>query len=121
LLDGTLANYGHALDNINIALKKNRDVFIFYIYQDPIVAWSFVKKREALEGRRVNKQIFISEFFAAKDNVSKLKNEFGNRIIVHLLKKDYNNQVKRIEMNISNIDSYVKFDYNKNSLEAILE
>jgi hypothetical protein len=28
LLDGTLANYEHALDNVNIALKKNRDVFL---------------------------------------------------------------------------------------------
>jgi hypothetical protein len=73
----------------------------FYVYQDPIVAWSFVKKREALDGRRISKQVFISELFAAKNNVNQLKNKFGNRIIVHLLKKDYNNQVKRVEMNIS--------------------
>ncbi len=72
ILDGTLANLEKAKSNICRSLKKNRRVFIFYIYQDPLIAWSFTKEREKKEGRRIPKEAFIKQFFASKKTVNKL-------------------------------------------------
>lgn len=53
ILDGTLSDFERAKHNIERSLEKQRTVFIFYIYQDPIIAWQFTQRRELKEGRRV--------------------------------------------------------------------
>jgi predicted transcriptional regulator YheO len=76
-----------------------------------------VKKREKKEGRVVPKEIFIEDFFKAKDNVNKLKKEFGNKICLNLIIKDLN-KVGLYEMknNINNVDNYLKIKYSKEEL-----
>lgn len=59
ILDGTLANYDKAKDNIKRSLKKGRLVQILYVYQDPGLAWQFVQDREALEGRGIRPADFV--------------------------------------------------------------
>ena len=59
LLDGTFAKFEIVYRNIERSINKNREVAIHYIYQDPLVAWRFTKKREKLEGRRVPKKVFV--------------------------------------------------------------
>jgi len=49
LIDGTLCNYDKACENINRSLKRSRKISIFYIYQDPLIAWEFVKKEKKLK------------------------------------------------------------------------
>jgi UDP-N-acetylglucosamine kinase len=53
LLDGTLSRYEIARRNIDRSLKKKRTVQILYVYQEPLLAWEFVRAREAAEGRRI--------------------------------------------------------------------
>jgi UDP-N-acetylglucosamine kinase len=116
VVDGTLANYAAAHKNIKRAVDKERKVGIFYIYQDPLIAWDFTKKREEEDGRRISKATFIESFFKAKINVNQLKKDFGDKIQVFLVVKDYENNTQRTKFNIENIDNYLKIKYTKKSL-----
>ncbi|MEI8344422.1 MAG: zeta toxin family protein [Candidatus Moraniibacteriota bacterium] len=116
VVDGTFANYAVAHKNIKRAVDKKRKVGIFYIYQDPLVAWDFTKKREDEDGRRIKKTTFIEAFFKAKINVNKIKVDFGNNIEVLLIMKNYKNDVYRTRFNVDKIDNYLKIKYTKKSL-----
>ena len=116
LIDGTFSSYKYAEENIKRALKREREVYIIYVYQNPPVAWDFTLKREKLEGRKINLEVFIDDFFRAKENVNKIKEIYKNRVNVILIKKDYNNIVEKTWLNIDNIDNYIKFEYTKELL-----
>lgn len=72
ILDGTFA-YANALENIKRSLDYNRKVEIYFVYQDPIQAWDFTKKREEIEQRRVDKATFINSYFKSRENVNLAK------------------------------------------------
>lgn len=116
VVDSTFADFNISHSNICRALNKKRKVGIFYLYQDPLIAWSFTKKREALEGRYVPKIMFIDAFFQAKDNVNKIKVEFGRDIMLTLIIKDFENKVEKTQLNIDKVDNYLKIRYNKTEL-----
>lgn len=122
LIDSTFTPYEVALRNINRAVGKGRKIAIFYIYQDPIIAWDFTKKREKLEGRPIPKSFFIQSFFEAKENVNKIKVEFGKTIQLNLIKKKSDNLgVEKTFFNIDNVDSHLKIEYTTQSLEELLQ
>ncbi len=58
---------------MNILSKRGRTVQILYVYQEPILAWNFVQRREAVEGRGILPEHFIKQYFAARDVVNTLK------------------------------------------------
>ena len=120
LLDGTFAKFDIAYRNIERSINKNREVAIHYIYQDPLVAWEFTKKREKLEGRRVPKKIFIESFLNAKNNVVKIKSIFKDDIKVYLVIKDYSNSIKESYLDV-HIDSYLKTKYSERKLNEMLK
>ena len=121
IVDSTFADYKIAHSNVKRAIDKNRRVGIIYLYQDPLIAWDFTKKREALEGRYVPKNIFIDAFFNAKENVNKIKVEFGKKIMLSLVIKDFQNKVERTKLNIDKIDNFLKLSYNKEELYNALK
>ncbi len=121
ILDATMADYEKSYKNIYRSLQKKREVAVIYIYQDPFIAWDFTKKREVLEGRRVPKETFIKAFFAAKVNISKLKDAFGGNIQLWLIIQDLKQGVEKTYFNIDNIDSYLKIKYTPQDLEDRLE
>ena len=118
ILDGTFA-YNGALQNIKRSLDHSRKVEIFFVYQDPLQAWNFTKKREALEQRKVSKEVFIDSFFKARENVNKAKEIFGSNIELNLIIKDFEKDLEQLEINIENIDRYIKKSYTKNELEKL--
>jgi len=120
IIDGTFAHYEVSYKDVKRALDKNRTVEIYYIYQDPIIAWDFTKKREAIEHRHVSKQVFIDCFFSARDNVNKIKEQLGNQIELTLITKNYDNLSEKAYFNIQKIDSYLKLAYNRKELEEQL-
>lgn len=120
LLDGTLASYDTSCKNITRCLNKNRKVGIVYIYQDPLIAWDFTKKREALEGRKIPKDMFIRSFFAAKDNVNNIKARFGKDVEVWLVVKNFEQGVENTFFNIDNVDNHLKVSYTSQALEEQL-
>ena len=120
LLDGTFAKFEIVYRNIERSINKNREVAIHYIYQDPLVAWEFTKKREKIEGRKVPKEVFIKSFFNAKNNVVKIKSIFKDKIKVYLIIKDYSNNIKDSYLDV-HIDSYLKTKYSKEELNEGLK
>ena len=121
IVDGTFSDFNISLNNVQRALKHDRKVGIFYIYQDPMVAWEFTKKREQIEGRHVTKDMFIRSFFNAKENVNKIKEMLGNKIELYLVEKDYTNNLKKPYFNINRVEDFLKIGYNKEDLEGLLK
>ncbi len=120
IIDGTFANYNISYSNVKRSIKRNRIVAIFYIYQDPLIAWDFTKKREKLEGRYVPKEMFIKSFFTAKENVKRIKLDFKDKIEVFLIKKNCSNGIEKAWFNIKDIDNHLKIEYTIKSLRIKL-
>jgi len=120
ILDGTLSNYEIAQKNIQRSLDKNRLVFINYVYQNPLIAWDFTKKRELIEGRFIPKEFFIEQLFKAKENINKLKQKFDYEIDITLIKQNIKTGQSQIRNRINNIDNHIIIKYNKKELEKLL-
>ena len=72
VMDGTLSSYRVAHQNIERSLRKERTVQILYVYQEPQQAWQFVLAREKAEGRRIEPETFVTQYFAARQVVNQL-------------------------------------------------
>ena len=81
---------------------------IFYLYQDPKIAWEFTKIREEVENRDISKNVFVGSFFAAKDNVNKAKQVFGDRVRLNLIIKNFENKDVKYHIDIEKVDFYLK-------------
>ncbi|WP_102795865.1 zeta toxin family protein [Bowmanella denitrificans] len=119
ILDGTLSKLDIAKKNIDRALRKKRFVVIVYVYMDPLLAWDFVQKRETVEGRRIEREVFIEQFFSAQTVVNQLKAIYGSKIRVMLFHKDIDRTVAYKD-NISKIDSHIAQKYTRESLREAL-
>ncbi|MSU75149.1 MAG: Zeta toxin [Candidatus Magasanikbacteria bacterium] len=124
VFDGIMSKYEKALQNIDRSLAKKRYVVIFYIYQDPLVAWRFTEKREKVEGRNIPKEAFIEEFFGAHDAVNKVHQNYGQKVRIFIVKKDFekNNveDIRIMKKEISSVDQFIGKLYTKNELERLL-
>ena len=120
ILDGTFSDYDIALDDVNKALGRNRKVGIMFIYQEPEIAWEFTKKREKVEGRHVDKKMFINSFFNSQDTVNRIKKKFGNNIELNLVIKNYENGFEKTRFKIDLLDSYISMKYTLEDLERLL-
>ncbi len=120
LLDGTLSNYEVALRNIARSLKRSRTVQILYVYQEPRLAWEFVQAREAAEGRRIEPEHFINQYFAAREVVNRVKREFGKAIFVDLLLKNNDNSQRSYKAGIDQIDNHIPEKYSRSDIEQML-
>ncbi|MDO8482887.1 MAG: zeta toxin family protein [bacterium] len=120
IVDGTFVDYEKSADNIRRSLKRGREVQIYYIYQDPIIAWDFTQKREVVEGRNIPKAAFIRAFTLSRENVNKIKSEFGKQVQIHLVTKDYRNNDEDLELNIGAVDPYLKKRYSEDELNQLI-
>jgi predicted ABC-type ATPase len=119
ILDGTFA-YADAQKNIERSLEHGRKVEIYFVYQNPVQAWDFTKKREEIECRRVSKEVFVDSFFKSRENVNAAKQTFGNRIELNLLIKDLLKSFEQLELNIGTVDNYLKRVYTREELQNLL-
>ena len=85
ILDGTLSSDAVARKNIDRSLRRERDVTLLYVYQDPLRAWQFVQSREAVEGRNIPLQAFVAQYFSCRRTVKAMKLLHGPSIRVDLL------------------------------------
>ncbi|MDO8581711.1 MAG: zeta toxin family protein [bacterium] len=120
VMDGTFSNLEKAKSNIQRSIRKGRVVQIFYLYQDPLVAWEFTKKREALEHRNIPKDAFVNALYLAKENVQKVKKEFGDQLVVNIVLKDFKKEYEKLIHDVVTVDQYVEIGYTKNDLLALL-
>ncbi|MFA6119688.1 MAG: zeta toxin family protein [Parachlamydiales bacterium] len=115
LHDGTFGNYNTMKDLVRKSLKEGRDVKIFYIYLDPLAAWEFTKAREFIEGRNILKEKFVEQFFASRENVNRIKQEFGSKVKLDCIIKGKNNEIEEISLNVENVDNFIEKYYNRKS------
>jgi len=120
LLDGTLTNLPKAEQNIDRSLKKGRFVQILYVYQEPVTAWEFILAREKIEGRKIQLEHFIEQYFEARNSVNTLKTRFGKDLSVDLLLQNSDNSRKLYRANIDKIDNHVEEKYTRATLETLL-
>lgn len=120
LIDGTFQNYNKEVSNIDRSLHNARAVEVFYVFQDPLIAWNFTQKREAVEGRHIPKEIFMSTLFSANENVKKIKRAFGDKIVLHVVLKNITNEQEEIFYNINEVDKYVNIGYTADELKKRL-
>ncbi|MBI5742503.1 MAG: zeta toxin family protein [Candidatus Niyogibacteria bacterium] len=119
ILDGTFA-YAESLKNIERSLNRGRKIEILFVYQNPLQAWEFTKKREAIEHRQVSKEVFIDAFFKSRENVNKAKEYFGNNIELNIIIKDFEKDLEKLEINVQNIDYYIKAEYTRENLDKLI-
>lgn len=121
LLDGTLSRYEIAEENIKRSLKRKRKVQILYVYQEPQLAWKFVQAREIAEGRRIQLEIFINQYFAARDVVNQLKRKFGKSISIDLLIKNNDNSNRQYHAGVDQIDNHIPEKYSRTDVVQMLK
>jgi predicted ABC-type ATPase len=120
LLDGTLSSYKVAEKNIERSLKRGRAVQILYVYQEPEQAWKFVQAREAAEGRRIQPEDFVRQYFAAREVVNNLKARFGKAISVDLLMKNNDGSNQFYRAGVDRIDNHIPEKYSLADVRHIL-
>ncbi len=90
LFDGTFANYHYAKENVERALKRHRRVRVFYVYQEPVLAWQITQVRESIEGRNIPKDVFAQKFVDARTTVERVLSECDEpNLAVYFVRKDF--------------------------------
>ena len=122
IFDGTLSNFERSIENIerSLSAKRNREVFIIYVYQDPLQAWDFVKQRAIKDGRYIPREAFIEQYFSARKNVNKIKELYLSKVKVDVVIKNIDGSVLKYTENAQSIDSEVKEQYSKSTLQEII-
>ena len=120
LLDGTLSNFNVAQKNVERSLSRGRTVQVLYIYQEPNLAWQFVKAREAQEGRRIRPDDFVNQYFAARDVVQNLKVKFGKDIKIDLILKNIDGSDRKTFFNVDQINSHVPEKYSLEDVNRLM-
>lgn len=117
ILDGTFALKRKGFSNIERSLSHGRLVEIYYIFQEPEIAWDFTKKREVLERRRITKEVFVKAFFAAHENIVEAKARFGDNIKLNVVIKDVRDPSNyQIYLNIASVDKLISWKYSHDKL-----
>lgn len=119
VIDGTFA-YAEAVKNIDRSLKKRRFTAIMFVYQEPLQAWEFTKKREALEKRRVTKETFVKAFFGSQANVREVMKKYGKKVELTIIIKDVHNDIDKMLLNEYDIESHLKKSYTEDELNTLL-
>jgi UDP-N-acetylglucosamine kinase len=120
IVDGTFSSE-NSIRNVGRAIGRERKVFIYYIYQDPIIAWKAAKGRELEEGRYIPKEAFVRAYAKSRENVNKAKEIYANAIKLNVIIKNAEYNLEKQHLNINNVDSYINKIYTDNELdEAIL-
>lgn len=119
ILDATFAILS-AEKNIVRTLKQEFRVTIFYVYQNPKIAWDFTRQRELVEGRHVPKAVFINAFFKLRENIEKIKERHPDTVL-HIIIKDYQNNVSEVHYAADNVSLVIPLQYTSNELEEGLD
>ena len=119
IIDGTFA-YADPIENIKRSLKHNRNVEIYFLYQDPVISWKFTKVRERKEFRNVPKNIFINAYLKSIENVTLVKKELGDKVKLNLVIKDFIDGLQELKLNITGLEKLLPKLYTEEELTKIL-
>lgn len=119
-IDGTFSS-PRSIENVGRHIEHGRTVGIMYLYQDPLIAWEYTKKREKLEGRTVPKEAFVRGYFESRENVNNVKRKFGDKIHLDLVIKNADNSFSNTQFNVQDVNHYLSSErYTPTSLLTAL-
>ena len=110
VLDSTFSNFDKAKSNIERVLKREYVVKVYFVYQEPESAWSFVEKRREVEGRVVPKESFARQFVNSRVVVNDIKKHFGRSVNLDVVLKTVNEtgvMGEKFVFNVDSVDSYI--------------
>ncbi|MFF7708022.1 zeta toxin family protein [Pseudomonas sp. NPDC007930] len=116
VLDGTFTNREKAIQNISRSLRRKRPCVVLYVYQRPDLAWRFVQAREMREGRRIPAEVFVDQFFAAREVANAVKDRFGKAVLLNLLVKNIDGSSQLYVSDIDRIDGCLHDGYDHQGL-----
>lgn len=116
VLDGTLCNAVKADLNVSRSLKRDRKCIVMFVYQKPELAWRFVQAREASEGRRIPPEVFVAQFFNARDVVNGLKKKYGRQLTVNVLIKNTDASSHEFLGDVERIEDHLHEGYDSEGL-----
>jgi len=119
VLDGTFAGTA-AISNVQRALDHGYTLKVYYIHQEPLVAWKFTQTRELIEHRSINKDKFIDTYTRIYENLGKL-NQFGNKIAISLIIKREDNKVGALYEGVTDILQAIPGKMTRIELEELLQ
>jgi UDP-N-acetylglucosamine kinase len=119
VLDGTFAGTP-AISNVERAIDKDYIIKIYYIHQDPLVAWQFTQAREVIEHRSINKAGFIDTYVRIYENLQKLDTLKG-KISVSVITKTKDNKVGKLQEDIGDILQAIPSPMTRIELEELLQ
>lgn len=99
VMDGTFGSNA-AMEDIKRALNRKYAVKIFYIYQNPQVAWKYTQAREKVEHRAIDKEGFITSYYKIINNLKRISQEFSD-VVVDLVIKNDKNGIREIKDKIN--------------------
>lgn len=103
ILDATFA-YSDSVNTVRRCLDRGYKVVLFFVHQDPELAWTFTVERGKKEGRVVPRSSFDKSIDGARKNVIIAKERFGDDLEVHVIYKNYKNEVYTVDRDVSASD-----------------
>ena len=120
IVDGTFAS-NNSIKNVERVIGRGRKVFIYFIYQDPEIAWKITKGREIKEGRSVPEEAFINAYTSSIKNVNEAKAIFKNEIELNIIIKNAQDNLEKQHLNKDKVDSFIEKVYSKNEIRDIIK
>jgi predicted ABC-type ATPase len=112
-LDGTFSHQ-KGIENIARALKRDYEVSLFFVDQDPALAWEITKARRTLTGRPIERDGFVRACQNIVPNVQNAIKTFHDNpnFFVSVIKKDGFKNFNYIDER-QQVDKHLKLVYNR--------
>jgi UDP-N-acetylglucosamine kinase len=118
IFDGTFA-HDNALKNLQRAIDHKYITKLYYIHQEPEVAWKFTKDRELVEKRSIDREGFIATYYRLHENLRLLQENYKD-VTISVIVKDASNKIGEIFENVENIYQYIPRPLDRKQLERVI-
>jgi len=118
VFDGTFA-HDNALKNMKRAIDHKYITKVYYIYQEPTVAWKFTKDRELVEKRSIEREGFMNTYCRLHENLQSLRKDYKD-VTISVIVKDESNKIGEIFENVENIYQHTPKPLTREQLERVI-
>lgn len=98
VFDGTMSSPA-SLESLKRAVEHGYKVKVYYIHQDPMIAWRFTQAREIVEHRAIGAESFCETYVKLEANLRELC-KMSKDVTISLIVKDADNKVGQRHENV---------------------
>ena len=118
IFDGTFG-HEHAMENLERAIHAGYTVKLYFIYQEPEIAWKFTSDRELTEFRSIDREGFLETYNQLYLNISKLRSQHKDVTVSVIIKTTDNKVGQRVE-NVEDILKVIPRKLSQQELENVI-